>query len=98
MSKSGQMYLELQEKANDLGFETVEDAERNGYTVVGTDLRPTEDVAYEEASRAWVEKKRKIIEGLTKVRLEGFRSEEIAKQVAQETIDFIEKECKGVLG
>lgn len=67
MSKMSQLHAELSEQAYELGFDSIEDAEANGYEVVSdgnwAKLMKTEteeDKAYE----AWLEEREEVIKSL----------------------------------
>ena len=74
MSKIGNMNLELQEQAEELGFETVQEALDNGYEVdYFKDSPDKDDLDYhpelvfkgqEQAHKAWLEEKEYTIAGL----------------------------------
>ena len=63
MSKIGDYYIELTEQANELGFESVEEAFANGYEVVRGELQPKED-EQTKAHKAWLKEKEDVILGL----------------------------------
>lgn len=64
MSKSDRLYLELQDKANELGFESVEEAKASGYKVVGIDLVKSAETAMLEAHIEWEKKKDEVLASL----------------------------------
>lgn len=92
MSKIGRTNLDLQEQAEELGFESVQEALDNGYTAVyfrEGDVRLMDNTDREllKAHDAWVAKKNLIIDQLTML-LHDTTYEEY-KRVIKETIDFI---------
>lgn len=48
MSKMGRMFLALTEEANELGYESIEDAERHGYEVFNGKLYKTAERALQD--------------------------------------------------
>lgn len=105
MSKMSQLHIELSEQANELGFETVQDAVNSGYIVdydkgklVEYGLGYSETVEYltkeqQKAHEAWIEEKQQVLNDLDIVAHSDsvpFEHKEIVKQA----IDFIRKgEC-----
>lgn len=94
MSKIGEVNLDLQEQANELGFETVQEAIDNGYTVLYikpdvVKLVRKEEYELHEAHKAWLHEKETI---LNKLSLAAAVAENKAiAQVLEEAKDFIEK-------
>lgn len=94
MSKIGEVNLDLQEQANELGFETVQEAIDNGYTVLYikpdvVKLVRKEEYELHEAHKAWLHEKETI---LNKLSLAAAAAENKAiAQVLEEAKDFIEK-------
>lgn len=60
MSKIGKYYIELTEQANELGFESVEEAFANGYEVVKGELQLKED-EQTKAHKAWLKRKEVVV-------------------------------------
>lgn len=67
MSKMSQLHAELSEQAYELGFDSIEDAEENGYEVISDGVwaklvktKTEEDKAYE----AWLEEREEVIKSL----------------------------------
>jgi len=67
MSKMSQLHAELSEQAYELGFDSIEDAEANGYEVISDGVwaklvktKTEEDKAYE----AWLEEREEVIKSL----------------------------------
>ena len=98
MSKIGQVNFELQEQANELGFETVQEALDNGY-VVGTELfgdaprliKPIDmQKELEEAHKAWLKEKEKVLEDLNYL-AKVYDNVNPDMYIIKRTIDFIEK-------
>lgn len=99
MSKMSQLHAELTEQANELGFETIQDAVNSGYVVdydkgklVKYGLGYSETVEYlakeqEKAHEAWLEEKACAVEGL----------EDLRKRIPYdwtETIDVLDRAIK----
>lgn len=51
MSKIGAYNLDLQERANELGYETVMDAMNNGYELISGQLVQSVEIAFEERKK-----------------------------------------------
>lgn len=66
MSKMSQLHAELTEQAYDLGFESIEEAEANGYHINYCDnkVKLTLDMAkaQEQAHETWLKEKEKVLE------------------------------------
>ena len=95
MSKMSQLHADLTEQAYDLGFESIEDAERNGYHVTYTDneVKLALDMAkaQEQAHEAWLKEKQQVLDELTDVIYDGELDwGEIVRKV-EHAIEFIEK-------
>lgn len=99
MSKMSQLHAELSEQANELGFETIQDAVNSGYVVdyergklVKYGLSYSETVEYlmkeqEKAHEAWLKEKACALEGL----------EDLRKRIPYdwtETIDVLDRAIK----
>lgn len=73
MSKMSQLHAELSEQAYDLGFESIEEAEANGYHVAysGNKVKLAFDAskAQEEAHKAWLKERDKVIKDLDHIAL-----------------------------
>lgn len=97
MSKMSWLHVELTEKANELGFESIEEAEQNGYEIsmdgMTPTLKPNTKKQLELAHKAWLEEKRQVLNDLDIVAHSDsvpFEHKEIVKQA----IEFIRKgEC-----
>ena len=61
MSKISQLHAELTEQAYDLGFESIEDAERNGYEVDYLNAKLYKPDEQEQAHEAWLKEKEKVL-------------------------------------
>ena len=65
------LHAELSEKASELGFESLEEAERNGYEISMDDMTPTlkpnVDKQLELAHKDWLERKEEILGELISV-------------------------------
>ena len=94
MSKISQLHAELTEQAYDLGFESIEEAEANGYHINYCDnkVKLTLDMAkaQEQAHEAWLKEKENILAKLKQL-LEAYKGAESVTSVVEETIEFIEK-------
>lgn len=101
MSKMSQLHTELTEQASELGFESIEDAENNGYEVVcdgkGFGRLVKSEDELDQYHRAWLKKRDEVISSLNNAiwhdyKLSGDRKTYI-QVVMQRAIDFIQKEC-----
>lgn len=92
MSKMGQVNMDLQEQANELGFSTVQEAIDNGYEAVYYDagdvrLVPKADAELQKAHEEWLIRKETIIN-----KLEMLRDDtpyQAYKDTLREAINFI---------
>lgn len=95
MSKMSNIHLELTEQANELGFESLEEAEARGYTVKysGNEafLVPDIDKAYEERHREW-EKQRNIIIGKLEMLIND-TPYKVYEDTLSEAVKFIKEQC-----
>ena len=91
MSKIGQVNLELQEQANELGFETVQEALDNGYEVDYENLILIDP--QEAAHKTWLEEKKKILGYIRDIQdmLEDVYQDENLYNKATEVAKFIER-------
>ena len=95
MSKMSQLHAELTEQAIELGFESLEEAEANGYEV---DYEERELVnpyvlsnkAHEEAHEAWLAEREEVITELENLITAYAGAEGVAKPV-RKAIEFIRK-------
>lgn len=77
MSKMSQLHAELSEQANELGFQSIEEAEANGYTVNYQEGKLVKyeccDLAKEQekAHEAWEKEKQQVLDELTDVINDG---------------------------
>ena len=67
MSKISQLHAELTEQAYDLGFESIEDAERNGYEVDYLNAKLYKPDEQEQAHEAWLKEKQDLLKRVDKV-------------------------------
>lgn len=65
MSKISKYYLDLTEQAQELGYDTVEEALNDGYEVVNGELRKKKD-EQTEAHEAWL-KEKEIVLGILRI-------------------------------
>ncbi len=95
MGNISNIHLELTEQANELGFESIEEAEANGYKVdytgEGWVLRPDVNKAYEERRREW-EKERNIIIGKLEMLINDTQYK-VYEDTLSEAIKFIKEQC-----
>lgn len=94
MSKIGQINLDLQEQANELGFSTVEEAIDNGYVIIyeeGDEVRfiKKEDWDLEQAHLAWEVERDTIITKLQMVA--DADNNRVIRDVILEAIEFIRR-------
>lgn len=94
MSKIGQVNLELQEQANELGYSTVQEAVDDGYEVVySVDRTKLEAVDLEEehkkAHKEWELKRAKVLGALEA--LSEYSDSKTIQKIAKDAIDFIEE-------
>lgn len=94
MSKIGRVALDLTEQAQELGFETVQEAIDNGYTAYyyrdgGAALITQLDKELLKAHDAWVAKKNEIIDKLEM--LINDTPYQVYKDTLRETIEFIQE-------
>ena len=67
MSKISQLHAELTEQAYDFGFESIEDAERNGYEVDYLNAKLYKPDEQEQAHEAWLKEKQDLLKRVDKV-------------------------------
>ena len=64
MSKIGRLNLELQEEANELGYDTVQEAIADGWEANEIAATLTKKDELEEAHEAWLKEKKEVLEEL----------------------------------
>ena len=94
MSKMSQIHAELSEQASDLGFESIADAEANGYHIAyygnTVKLMLDQNKAHELAHKDWEKRKKEVIGDLMNLLIHQVFDHDIIKRA----IDFIkEGEC-----
>lgn len=93
MSKIGKVNLELQEQAEELGFESVQEALDNGYTVIMLNGNPqfvqNFDVALEEAHQDYLHHKQIIINNLEMLMADA--PYKVYKDTLQDAINFLKE-------
>lgn len=98
MSKIGNYYLELTEQANELGFDTVEEAFDAGYEVHMGKLQLKDEQT--KAHEAWLKEREEVISGLKRMLdlwKEPYTDYELAYALGQyqdnigKAIEFIER-------
>lgn len=96
MSKIGNYYIELTEQANELGFETVEEALENGYEIERGELKQAKD-EQTKAHEAWLKERDEVIKGLqlTLIKMSSERKNETKEyDDISRALKFIEEgEC-----
>ena len=95
MSKMSQIHAELTERASELGFQSIEEAEACGYMVVYSDdgamLVPRDPLEQlNEAHKEWLKEREEVLEELRGLR-DAYRGVEHTEYVLSKTINFIEK-------
>lgn len=88
MSKMSQLHMELSEKACELGFQSIEDAQVHGYDV-DYENRTLVD-GRELAHRDWLERKEEILAKLKQLS-EAYKGAEDITSVVEEAIEFIKR-------
>ena len=94
MSKLSQLHAELTEQAMDLGFESIEEAEANGYAVdyeLGVLVR-TQPSELEKAHEAWCKEREEVVLELERLITAYAGAEAITKPVRR-AIEFV-RGCK----
>ena len=97
MSKMSWLHAELSERASELGFESLEDAERNGYEIsmdgMTPTLKPNASKQLELAHADWLKEKQQVLDELTDVINDGELDwGEIVRKV-EHALEFIEERC-----
>ena len=94
MSKMSQIHLDLCEQANRLGFESIEEAEANGYHIAydstGWKLKLDMAKAHELARKEWEKERDEVLKGLESC-LETSECSPACDIDIQRAIDFIKK-------
>ena len=67
MSKIGRVNLELQEQANELGYDTVQEAIADGWEANEIAATLTKKDELEEAHEAWLKEKEEVLESLDEI-------------------------------
>ena len=88
MSKMSQLHMELSEKAYELGFQSIEDAQVHGYDI-DYEKRTLVD-GRELAHKDWLERKEKILAKLKQLS-EAYKGAEGVTSVVEEAIEFIKE-------
>ena len=86
MSNMNKYYLDLTEQAQELGYDTVEEALDDGYEIVRGKLAPKKD-EQTEAHEAWLKEKQIVLGDLKNLIIHSVYDFDIIKHA----IDFIEK-------
>lgn len=89
MSKISNYYLELQDKAQEMGFDSVEDAFANGYEVVRGELKLKED-EQTKAHKAWLEEKEQVLAELAMLS-DNLPAGGDAQKTVEHAIEFLKK-------
>lgn len=93
-----QLHAELTEQASELGFESIEEAEANGYEVIydGANLCrlvKSKD-GQEEAHEDWLRERKEVLEKLSELHsnyVEGDYKTKSERQIIEHAIEFIKK-------
>lgn len=99
MSKMSQLHAELTEQANELGFESIEEAEACGYMVVyledKAELLPRDPLEQlNEAHKAWLKERDKVIKSLTSIRERAIAQKDTEDAlIIGNAILFIKEQC-----
>lgn len=94
MSKMSQAHAELEEQAAELGFESISEAERNGYHIAydknGVKLRLDMAKAQEKAHEDWLRKKASLVNRLDEWKMSLYKENRIGEgDLVREAIRFI---------
>lgn len=95
MSKIGRVNLELQEQANELGYDTVQEAIADGWEANEIAAILTKKDELEEAHKAWLKEKKDVLEELDT--LNTYFEESIDAAAALQSLEeaFIFTQLKG---
>lgn len=93
MSKIGRVNLELQEQANELGYDTVQEAIADGWEANEIAATLTKKDELEEAHEAWLKEKKKVLGYIRDIQdmLEDVYQDENLYKKAAEVAKFIER-------
>lgn len=94
MSKLSQLHAELTEQAMDLGFESIEEAEANGYAVdyeLGVLVR-TQPSELEKAHEAWCKEREDILDDLGHLK-NIYKEVKPDEDIIERAIEFV-RGCK----
>lgn len=88
MSKMSQLHAELSEQASELGFQSIEEAEANGYAV---DYEKGVLVdGQTSAHNEWLKEREEVLDGLLKLRIDAIQGGyEEEQQIIDKAIEFI---------
>lgn len=102
MSKMSWLHVELTEKANELGFESIEEAEQNGYEIfmdgMTPTLKPNTEKQLELAHKDWLKEKSRVLTNLAQLKI--YLSNKVEHfefcgkddwEILEDAINFIEK-------
>lgn len=104
MSKMSQLHAELSEQANELGFETIQDAVNSGYIVdydkgklVKYGLGYSETVEYltkeqQKAHEAWLEERDEVLDDLGHLK-NIYKEVKPDEDIIERAIKFIREQC-----
>jgi hypothetical protein len=92
MSKIGRVNLELQEQANELGYDTVQEAIADGWEANEIAATLTKKDELEKAHEAWLKEKKKVLGYIRDIQdmLEDVYQDENLYKKAVEVAKFIE--------
>lgn len=94
MSKMSQLHAELTEQAADLGFESISEAEANGYHIAyeknGVKLKIDMAKAHEKAHEEWLRQKASLVNRLDEWKISLYKENRIGEgDLVREAIQFI---------
>lgn len=88
MSKMSQLHAELTEQAAELGYESIEEAEANGYAVDYENCRLVD--GREQAHNDWLKERDEVLDGLTDLST-GAVDGGYEQKILNKAIEFIKK-------
>lgn len=96
MSKMSWLHAELSERASELGFESLEDAERNGYEMhmdgMTPTLKPNASKQLELAHKAWLKERDDVLDDLGHLK-NIYKEVKPDEDIIERTINFIKEQC-----
>ena len=96
MSRMSWLHAELSERASELGFESIEEAERNGYEIsmdgMTPILKPNASKQLELAHKAWLKERDDILDDLEHLK-NIYKEVKPDEDIVERTINFIKEQC-----